>query len=89
MFARVHALFLFFLFALCASAATVLPRDDNKVVPRGGSGDGSTVNCNANTGTEQCCNSVVSNSDPVVSLLEGLLGVVLDLVPGLDVGCES
>ncbi|KAG6812867.1 hypothetical protein H0H92_015795 [Tricholoma furcatifolium] len=88
MFARAHALFLFFVFALCASAANVrVPRDDNKVVlPRQ---DGSTVNCNANTGTEQCCNSVVSNSDPVVSLLEGLLGVVLDLVPGLDVGCES
>ncbi|TFK51392.1 fungal hydrophobin [Heliocybe sulcata] len=32
---------------------------------------------NCNTGPVQCCNSVQSASDPVVSTLAGLLGIVL------------
>ncbi|KAG6817242.1 hypothetical protein H0H87_011299 [Tephrocybe sp. NHM501043] len=72
MFARVQTLFLVFLFAMCASAASVA------LVPR----DGSPVTCNANTGTQQCCNSVQAASDPVIGLLTGLLGIVLGPITG-------
>ncbi|KAG6917129.1 hypothetical protein DXG01_003795 [Tephrocybe rancida] len=73
MFARIHTLFLFFLFALCASAASISSR---------GGGQGSPVTCNANTGTQQCCDSVQAASDPIVGLLAGLLGIVLGPITG-------
>ncbi|KAF5379111.1 hypothetical protein D9615_005958 [Tricholomella constricta] len=68
MFARVSTFFLFFFFALCA-AASVLPRTD---------GDNQ-----CNTGTIECCNSVLKATDPVVGVIAGLLGVVLGPLTGL------
>ncbi|RDB29813.1 Hydrophobin-3 [Hypsizygus marmoreus] len=62
MFARVSTFFLFFFFALCASA-TVVPRTDPA--------------SQCNTGSLQCCNDVQASSNPVVALLAGLLGIVL------------
>ncbi|KAG6850122.1 hypothetical protein H0H93_000744 [Arthromyces matolae] len=76
MFARLQSLFFLFFIALCASAATV---DVSRRT------DGDSVTCNANTGTQQCCTSVVSGSDPIVSILEGLLGIVLGAL-NVDVG---
>ncbi|KAF5379142.1 hypothetical protein D9615_005968 [Tricholomella constricta] len=67
MIARVSTIFLFFVFALCASAS---------VLPRTG-GD------QCSTGAINCCNSVQSASNPAVSTLAGLLGVVLGPITGL------
>ncbi|KAG6846486.1 hypothetical protein H0H93_013684 [Arthromyces matolae] len=69
MFARLHTLFFVFLFALCASAS---------VLPRTGG-----TSCNADTGTQQCCNQALQASDPLVGLLEGLLGLVLGPIDAL------
>ncbi|GLB42284.1 putative hydrophobin [Lyophyllum shimeji] len=70
MFSRVSTLFLFFVFALCASAS---------VLPRTG-GDPPAGQCN--TGSIQCCNSVQQAGNPVVGILSGLLGVVLPSLTG-------
>ncbi|KAG5351369.1 hypothetical protein C0989_006802 [Termitomyces sp. Mn162] len=78
MVARIHTLFFVFLFALCVSAS-VVPRTDHD----GGSSDG----CNADTGSQQCCDQLQDAKNPVVGVVAGLLGVVIDALTG-QVGCE-
>ncbi|KAG5716338.1 hypothetical protein E4T56_gene8728 [Termitomyces sp. T112] len=75
MFARVNIVCLSLVFALCASAASVSVRND-----------GPTSDCD--TGTQQCCDSLVEPSDPMVSTLAGLLGVVLGpIAADVGLGC--
>ncbi|KAG6861409.1 hypothetical protein C0995_000538 [Termitomyces sp. Mi166 len=69
MFARINTLALSIAFALCASAASVSVRT---------SGEPAT-SCNANTGTEQCCNSLNKVTDPIVGPLLDLLGLDLPI----------
>ncbi|KAH0580851.1 hypothetical protein H2248_012011 [Termitomyces sp. 'cryptogamus'] len=73
MVARIHTLFFVFLFALCVSAS-VVPRTDHD----GGSSDG----CNADTGSQQCCDQLQDAKNPVVGVVAGLLGVVIDALTG-------
>ncbi|KAG6896445.1 hypothetical protein C0992_008234 [Termitomyces sp. T32_za158] len=73
MFVRFPALCMTVALAVCASAASVGVRD-------GGSGGNS---CDANTGTQQCCNSIAQSSDSSVEKLAALLGVVLGPVDAL------
>ncbi|KAG6840343.1 hypothetical protein C0991_007344 [Blastosporella zonata] len=78
MLARVQTVFLFFIFAMCASAASVA------LVPR----DGSPVTCNANTGTQQCCDSTQDAENPLIALLAGLLGIDIPVTGQVGVTCS-
>ncbi|KAG6826513.1 hypothetical protein H0H92_015525 [Tricholoma furcatifolium] len=75
MFARVHTILALAMYASAASVA-VLPRD------------GST-SCNANTGTQQCCDSVQSASDnPLIAVIAALLGVSVSNDTQVGVTCS-
>ncbi|KAG6886792.1 hypothetical protein C0992_002350 [Termitomyces sp. T32_za158] len=77
MFVRFPALCMTVALAVCASAASVGVRD-------GGSGSKAPGNsCDANTGTQQCCDSLAKADDPAVTTLVGLLGIVLGPVDAL------
>ncbi|KAG6899243.1 hypothetical protein C0993_012008 [Termitomyces sp. T159_Od127] len=68
--------------AVCASAASVSVRDGSK--------PGSSApadSCDANTGTQQCCDSLAQPTDDVVTKLAALLGIVLEPIDAL-VGCQ-
>ncbi|ETW80327.1 hydrophobin-like protein [Heterobasidion irregulare TC 32-1] len=73
MFARISTLFVFFFLGLALMVSSTPTPSSESLIARDGQ---------CNTGTLQCCNSVQSSSDPVTSLLLGLLGVVLG---GIDI----
>ncbi|XP_006461640.1 hydrophobin [Agaricus bisporus var. bisporus H97] len=74
MFARITTILTVLFFAMLA-AASVVRRTD----PPPATGD----ECTAVGGDISCCNSLQEASDPVVTLLAGLLGIVLGPVEGL------
>jgi len=62
-------------FAVATSvAASVTP------VARGGGGS------QCNTGTQSCCNSITSASDPIVAALQGLAGIAIPIDLGVPIG---
>ncbi|XP_006461634.1 hypothetical protein AGABI2DRAFT_71560 [Agaricus bisporus var. bisporus H97] len=73
MFARISTILTISTFAMLAAASAV-PRTNPPTT-----GD----ECTAVGGDVSCCNSLQEASDPVVTLLAGLLGIVLGPVEGL------
>ncbi|KAL0574831.1 hypothetical protein V5O48_007129 [Marasmius crinis-equi] len=57
--------------------------------PTGGGGGGGGSSGNCNTGPIQCCNTVTTAKDPVVTPILALIGVVLqDLNVGVGLTCS-